>query len=49
VRIAAFESTAHLQAKIGPFIGEWNQPAHPFNWATKSVAKVMAEVSALAT
>jgi transposase len=48
LRIADFESTEHLQAKIGQFIGEWNQHAHPFNWSTKSVAKVMAEVPALA-
>jgi transposase len=48
LRIADFESTAHLQAKIGQFICEWNQHAHPFNWSTKSVAKVMAEVPAMA-
>jgi hypothetical protein len=27
---------------------EWNQHPHPFNWSTKSVAKVMAEVPAIA-
>jgi transposase len=48
LRIADFDSKAHLQAKIGPFIREWNQHAHPFNWSTKSVAKVMAEVPAMA-
>jgi hypothetical protein len=25
------------------FIGEWNEIAHPFNWTSKSVAKVMAK------
>jgi hypothetical protein len=25
------------------FIGEWNEVAHPFNWTSKSVAKVMAK------
>ena len=48
LRIADFDSKEHLQAKIGQFIRAWNQPAHPFNWLTKSVAKVMAEVPAMA-
>jgi hypothetical protein len=34
--------------KLEQFIQEWNQQAHPFNWSTKSVAKVMAEAPALA-
>jgi hypothetical protein len=25
------------------FMAEWNAMAHPFNWTTKSVAKVMAD------
>ncbi len=29
-------------------IAAWNQQAHPFNWSTKSVAKVMAEAPAMA-
>ena len=48
LRIAAFASKEHLQAKIEQFIGEWNQHAHPFNWSTKSVAKVMAKAPAIA-
>lgn len=48
LRIADFDSKEHLQEKIGQFICEWNQHAHPFNWSTKSVAKVMAEVPAMA-
>jgi transposase len=48
LRIADVDSKEHLQAKIGPFIREWNQHAHPFNWTTKSVAKLMAEVPAMA-
>jgi transposase len=47
-RIVDFESKDHLRAKIGQFIEEWNQYAHPFNWSTESVAKVMAEAPALA-
>jgi hypothetical protein len=48
LRLADFESKAQLHAQIDQFIGEWNQQAHPFNWSTQSVAKVMAEVPALA-
>jgi transposase len=48
LRIADFASKDHLQAKIEQFIQEWNQHAHPFNWSTKSVAKVMAGAPALA-
>jgi transposase len=48
LRIVDFESKDHLQAKIEQFIQEWNQHAHPFNWSTKSVAKVMAAAPALA-
>jgi hypothetical protein len=48
LRIADFDSTDHLRAKIEQFIQEWNQHAHPFNWSTKSVAKVMADTPAMA-
>jgi transposase len=48
LRIVDFDSKAHLRAKIEQFIQEWNQQAHPFNWSTKSVAKVMAAAPALA-
>jgi DDE superfamily endonuclease len=48
LRIVDFESKDHLRAKIAQFIQEWNQHAHPFNWSTTSVAKVMAAAPALA-
>jgi hypothetical protein len=48
LRIADFESQEHLQAKLSQFIGAWNQHAHPFNWSTTSVAKVMAKAPAIA-
>ena len=48
LRIVDFESKDHLRAKLAPFIHEWNQQAHPFNWSTKSVAKVMAAAPAMA-
>lgn len=41
-RVADFESLDHLRAKTLAFITEWNQHAHPFNWTSGSVAKVMA-------
>jgi hypothetical protein len=43
LRITDFASNADLQAKLVPRIAEWNAVAHPFNWTTKSVAKVMAD------
>jgi hypothetical protein len=48
LRIVDFDSKDHLHAKIRQFIHEWNQQAHPFNWSTKSVAKVRAAAPALA-
>lgn len=42
-RIVDFASKADLRHKIEQFIAEWNEQAHPFNWSTKSVAKVMAD------
>jgi transposase len=48
LRIADFTSKDHLRTKLEQFIREWNQQAHPFNWSTKSVAKVVAEAPALA-
>jgi hypothetical protein len=48
LRIADFESKEHLQAKLSQCICAWHQHAHPFNWSTKSVAKVMAKAPAIA-
>ena len=42
LRIVDFASKDPLRTKHEQFIHEWNQHAHPFNWSTKSVAKVMA-------
>jgi hypothetical protein len=47
LRIADLTSKNHLRAKLELFICKWNQHAHPFNWSTKSVVKVMVEVPAL--
>jgi len=46
--ITDFASKAVLQTQIEQFIAEWNQVAHPFNWSTKSVTKIMAGASAKA-
>ena len=48
LRIADFESKDHLRTKLQQVLSEWHLQAHPFNWSTKSVAKVMAEAPALA-
>jgi transposase len=48
LRMVEFESKDHLRTKLEQFIDEWKAYAHPFNWSTKSVAKVMAEAPALA-
>ena len=41
--IADFADTTALAERLQAFINEWNQGAHPFNWRTKSVAKIMAK------
>ena len=42
LRIVDFPSKAALADRLKAFIAHWNARAHPFNWSTKSVAKVMA-------
>ena len=41
--IADFSDKNELAVKLDAFIVGWNENAHPFNWSTKSVAKVMAK------
>ena len=48
LRIVDFESQAVLGAKLAQFITEWNHRAPPFNWSTKSVAKIRAAAPAKA-
>jgi transposase len=43
LRVVDFASKADLQATLMHFMAEWNEMAHPFNWTTKSVTKVMAD------
>lgn len=43
-RFADFSSKEAMHESILQFIAEWNSHAHPFNWSTQSVAKIMADV-----
>ena len=43
LRIVDFPSKGHLAERLKAFISEWNEIAHPFNWTSKSVVKVMAK------
>jgi hypothetical protein len=43
LRIADFADKQHLSQRLMAFVAEWNDHAHPFQWSTKSVAKVMAK------
>ena len=43
LRIADFADKPHLAQRLMAFVAEWNAHAHPFQWSTKSVAKVMAK------
>ncbi len=42
LRIADFANLEHLAERLHAFVAAWNEHAHPFNWSSKSVAKVMA-------
>lgn len=41
--IADFADKAALSQRLLAFVAHWNVQAKPFNWSTKSVAKVMAK------
>jgi len=43
LQIADFADKKHLAQRLIAFVAEWNEYAHPFQWSTKSVAKVMAK------
>ncbi len=43
LQIADFADKQHLADRLLAFVAEWNDHAHPFQWSTKSVAKVMAK------
>ncbi len=43
LKIANFKDKQALAERLQAFISEWNAHAHPFNWTTQSVARVMAK------
>jgi transposase len=43
LRMADFADKQPLAERLMAFVAEWNEHAHPFQWSTKSVAKVMAK------
>jgi len=43
LRISDFSDLDRLAERLMAFVAEWNTHAHPFNWSTKSAAKVMAK------
>jgi hypothetical protein len=43
LRISDFSDLGHLAERQMAFVAEWNAHAHPFNWSSKSPAKVMAK------
>jgi len=43
LQIADCADKKHLAQRLMAFVAEWNDYAHPFQWSTKSVAKVMAK------
>ncbi len=44
--IADFKDKAHLAERLHAFVAEWNEHAHPFQWTSKSVAKIIAKCEA---
>ena len=43
LRLADFPDKAVLAERLMAYVAHWNEHAHPFNWSTKSAAKVMAK------
>ncbi len=46
LRISDFTNLDDLAERLIAYVSEWNAQAHPFNWSTKSAAKVMAKCEA---
>ena len=46
LRTPNFSDLGDLAAKIGTFIAQWNEAAHPFAWTPQSFAKVLAKAEA---
>jgi len=46
LRISDFTNRDDLAERLMAFVAQWNAHAHPFNWSSKSAAKVMAKYEA---
>jgi hypothetical protein len=46
LQISDFSDLHCLIERLMAFVAEWNTRAHPFNWPTKSAAKVIAKCEA---
>jgi hypothetical protein len=46
-QIADVTAKQHLAERLLAFVAQWNTHAHPFQWSTTSVAKVMVMISML--
>jgi hypothetical protein len=40
---AIYSASQHLAQRLMAFVAAWNEHAHPLQWSTKFVAKVMAK------
>lgn len=46
LRESDFSDLTQFSERLMAFVAEWNSHAHPFNWSSKSAAKVMAKCEA---
>src|SRR5439155_3952724 len=46
LQFSDFSDLHHLAERLMAFVTEWNAHTHPFNWSTKSAARVMAKCEA---
>jgi transposase len=46
LRISDFASLDQLAERLMAIVVQWNAQAHPFNWSSKSAAKIMARYDA---
>jgi transposase len=47
LQISDFSDRDQLAERLMAYVSEWNAHAHPFNWSTKSAARVMAQCDGL--
>jgi DDE superfamily endonuclease len=49
LQISDFSDRDQLAERLMVYVSEWNAHAHPFNWSTKSAARVMSQCDGLAS